>query len=324
MKKLLMILNISIMVLIILTACSNPKDIEQGRSTFSRSNSELMPEEKIPKTMKKKLSDNFRVDAAIDAPETLPKSIRKISAKIKVFENKEKIIKLIFRDEPTTKSISQGAKDREGNSYEVDRLKSASGKRFLWYGNMLNFSSELGYDINEAFTPSEDGNKYPARDLPFMNQEQAKQKGHSFFKLLGITVEANVHVNSLDYETLAQMQTKRYNEFKASASGNMAKKIRPLRKWSIDDDCYALQFKQAFDGISISNQTFGDAHAKTETFGPDIILYYGKQGYVSEWLDIFMRKQEVASNLVHRSALLLLSVFYKRNSMKLFWTIQSL
>lgn len=278
MKKLLMILSVSMIVLTVFTSCGSRHKMERGSS---KSDGELMSETKIPKTLKKELGDNLRVNAAIDAPETLPRSVRKIPARIKVLENQEEVIKLIFRDEPTTKSTSQGAKDREGNSYETERLKSASGKRLQWYGKVMNFSSELGLDINEAFTLSEDGDKYPARDLPFMKQEEAKQKGREFLKLLGVSVEENVLVNSLDYGTMARMQTEKYNEFKAATSGNMAKKIRPLRKWSKDDDCYALQFKQAIDGISISSQTFGGAREKTETFGPDIKLYYGKQGYVS-------------------------------------------
>ncbi len=280
MKNLFFIAINIFIVVIILTACNN-ESFQQNENMNSQIVSTLLSDSKIPKTMNKKLGDNLVVDAAIDGPDILPKAVRQIPVKIKALENKQRIIKTIFGDESTTKSSLTGAKDREGNSTESEHLRSVSGKRLLWYGNMLTFSTELGYDINEAFIPSENDNQYPAKDLAFMNQEEVKKETSNFLKLLGVTVDKNVHVNSLDYQTMEQIQLKQYKELKATTDGILAKKIRPLRNWTKDDDCYALQFKQVFDGISISDQTFGDSRAKTETYGPTIHLYYGKQGYIS-------------------------------------------
>ena len=276
MKKLPLLLFMLLIVLN-LVACDN----NVGNDIIGNSKSDVKLET-IPKSLKKKLSENVVIDAEIDTPKKLPKTAGIIPAKIKSLENKEKIKDILLGEEPIIINDKQTNKDREGKSIQEEYFRTESKKTLIWYGKLLTFSTPLSHDISDAFNPQTDDKNYNSKDLSFENRDQAIHNTKKFLKTLGVEVSENVRLNALDYKTMKEKQIKNYNEMIKDAEGKEKNKINPVRNWTQDDECYFMRFKQELNGICVSSGNgLGDAANKTETNGPIIDVYYGKQGYQS-------------------------------------------
>ncbi len=280
-KKSLLTANVFILITL-LSACGQGVDNNSDfRASSNTENFTAVSEAKIPKKVQKDLGTNLSVDATIEGPTILPLEVEVIPAKIMDLKNQQEVMTLFSPNQILNKIREDNFKYRDGQIGTQEYFKSKNGDFFNWGGKSLNCSKTLIYDIQEAFSPEPTAQKlYPSKDLPFMTQKEAEQKARNFLSLLGVTAGNDVHVFSLDYQAMQNEQTKHQKE--VASAGMPTSKQRPVRKWTLADDCYVFQFQIELNGIPVAGQLqFGNPKGQTQTQGTTLLMYYGEQGVVN-------------------------------------------
>lgn len=281
-KNILLVINV-FLIIAVLSACGkDTNSIDTVNISNAENNGTVT---KIPKSLKKKLSENVVVDAEIDAPEKLPKQMGIYNAKIKELENKEQVLKLLSNNESFKKQPNEEFTDNGGVKRVQETYCSNDNCYLSWSGTQLSYTKDVYFDIQDAFSLTWSGfksydnemkNIYKEKQLEFMTPKEAEKKAREFLSLMGITA-CNVNIFALDSATLKEQQTITNKQCKED---NLPpSKIRPVRHWSKDDDCYALKFNQDLNGVQVSSQEFGKS--VNQISGPIIHVYITKSGFVN-------------------------------------------
>ncbi|MCR5793662.1 MAG: hypothetical protein K6G65_10880 [Lachnospiraceae bacterium] len=247
-------------------------------------------EEKDSNHISKDLSETFKIDADVVAPESA--KIDTLMAKYTRIDEK-KTVQLLFKDGVPNKEVT------EDNSVLYTDKETIMNSMT----NAMTFEKEeykvLQY-VTDGFSMENEvisalpkfGNVFKKENLDFMSREDALKTVREFCEELSIDTAEQAEIYALDSENLQKCQEERKKEeieiMKNSGvdpSEEVGFGYSLKDKFSKDDECYLIVLSIMEDKLPLTQKSYEIMEADRSMEGGKVVVYLSDKGIISAEID---------------------------------------
>jgi hypothetical protein len=262
----------SLCIMTFLTSCSNNKTLSNVNSSSSTTSSAQSTETKIKKTLCNNLNVDIVVGTDLSKADTYYIAIDSFNA--------QSLSEILLKGS----KINNSTNGKESIKFTTDDGKTLyvengislryQGHNFQYYKNVLHtIKTDKYYNLNN----------FTNNDLQFKTRDNATKDVSSIIESLGISSVTISNMYSLDYKTLQKQEE--YLKTKSDLSTNLKDpQITWKGNWTVNDDCYYMNFRYTIKGIPIVSINHGSIDNNTYISGSIINAYYSENGLL--YLDI--------------------------------------